>query len=218
MRPPGQPGLAVDGLSFRYRSHAEALVDELTWTFEPATMTAITGSSGSGKSTLLFLLGLLLRPQRGEISWQGSSLDRLSDAQRSRFRAATVGFVFQDACLNPARTVEDNVCEVALYAGMSHRSARARSQELLAQFGVGLRSDHRPGEISGGQAQRVALCRALLSDPALVLADEPTGNLDAEAEGVVISALEAKARSGGVVIIATHSARVVAACDLRLDL
>ncbi len=211
-------GLEVEGLSFGYRGREEMLFDELSWSFDRGSVTAVTGPSGRGKSTMLFLLGLLLRPQAGTISWQGRQMETLTDLERSRFRAMTVGFVFQDASLDSTRSVRDNVCEVALYLGIPRSWALERAETLLTAFGVGLRSSHRPGEISGGQAQRVALCRALFNDPPLVLADEPTGNLDSDATDLVLAGLRGAADRGATVVVSTHDPVVLRRCDAQLVL
>ena len=211
-------GLAVEELSFGYRGRTGLLFDGLSCSFSPGSLTAITGPSGRGKSTMLFILGLLLRPQSGTICWGGRRVDRLTDFERSRFRAMTVGFVFQDAALDPTRSVRDNVCEVALYLGVPRAVAVRRAEALLTGFGVGLRSGHRPGEISGGQAQRVALCRALFNRPPLVLADEPTGNLDSEATDLVLAGLRGAADEGATVVVSTHSPVVLERCDAHLVL
>ncbi len=184
-----------------------------TETFPPGRISALTGPSGAGKSTLLYLLALLQRPTSGLVLWDGVPAQSLGDTERSRIRATRVGFVFQDALLDPARTVLDNVCEAALYGGMPRLAAVERARELMARFGVAHREEHRPGEISGGQAQRVALCRALLTNPEVVFADEPTGNLDQQSAGVVWGALRAHADSGATVIVSTHDPALVAASD-----
>lgn len=176
----------------------------LSIAFPRGDVTVITGPSGCGKSTLLYLLGLMLTPTAGRIRWDGSEVSALSDAERSRLRAEQVGFVFQDALLDPSRTILDNVTEGGLYAGMRREASRERALRLLERFGVEQRADHRPGEISGGQAQRVALCRALLKDPRLILADEPSGNLDEASADVVWGALFAAATAGATVVVATH--------------
>ena len=211
-------GLRVEGLSFGYRATEEMLFEDLSWSFHSGSVTAVTGPSGRGKSTMLFILGLLLHPLAGTISWRGMRVDRFSDLERSRFRAMTVGFVFQDAALDSTRSVRDNVCEVALYLGIPRRRAIQRADDLLASFGVGLRSSHRPGEISGGQAQRVALCRALFNEPSLVLADEPTGNLDSEATDLVLAGLRGAAEGGATVVVSTHDSAVLRRCDAQLVL
>lgn len=200
-------------LTFSYRRGATPVLDGVDAVLEPGAVTALTGPSGSGKSTLLYVVALLLRPRGGSLLWDGRAVDGLPDAERSRLRAAHSGFVFQDAMLDPARTVLDNVCESALFAGSDLRSARRRARGLLEELGVDHRADHRPGEISGGQAQRVALCRALLEDPQVIFADEPTGNLDHESAEVVWQTLVARARQGAVVALATHDRGLVARSD-----
>ncbi|MCL2317393.1 MAG: ATP-binding cassette domain-containing protein [Actinomycetia bacterium] len=213
----GATGLTAQGLSFVYPGGVVG-VRSFAGRFPPGSLSAITGVSGSGKSTLLYLLGLLQRPSAGDVFLDGHPTTRLADARRAWLRAHLFGFVFQDAALDPSRTVMDNVIETALYRNAPRREAVRRAHDLLAQFGVGLRADHLPGQVSGGQAQRVALCRALLGDPRFILADEPTGNLDADSRDVVIGALRERAESGVCVVIATHDDRVAAACDSHVDL
>lgn len=180
-------------------------------------MTAVTGRSGRGKSTLLYLLGLMLTPTAGTVSIRGHAVSGLRDRARSQIRAQHIGFVFQDAALDPSRTLLDNVAEGALYAGIARDTARRQATVLLTDVGVAHRIDHRPGEISGGQAQRVALCRALIKNPDVLLADEPTGNLDPETASVIWSILRARADDGATVIIATHDPDALPAAQ-RLEL
>jgi ABC-type lipoprotein export system ATPase subunit len=211
--------ITLESLSFGYRRD-EPIIEGLDHSFSPGTVSGVTGASGRGKSTLLYLIGLLLTPWQGQIAI-GDELQasQLADSDRSRLRAERIGFVFQDAVLDPSRSVLDNVTEGALYAGLARRAARKRALELLDRFGVPLRADHKPGEISGGQAQRVALCRALLNNPNVILADEPTGNLDPSSASVVIDALRAAAHSdGATVVIASHDPHVLSACDEILKL
>ncbi|WP_010149346.1 ABC transporter ATP-binding protein [Serinicoccus profundi] len=220
--------LAVKDLSFAYRRGAEELFSGLCHTFTPGAVTAVTGPSGRGKSTLLYVLGLMLTPTQGQVMLAGDPVSSAADATRARVRARRIGFVFQDASLDPTRTVIDSVIEPALYAGWSLRQARARGVELLEQMGVGARAEHRPGEISGGQAQRVAVCRALVTDPSVVLADEPTGNLDRDNALGVLAALSAVAAGAGqegrgdgiprTVVIATHDPFVLEHADEVLAL
>ncbi len=205
--------VVIEGLSFGYRRSEPILVD-LSFEFPTGTVTAVTGPSGKGKSTLLYLVGLLLSPWEGSIRIDEVETVGMPDRARSRLRGERIGFVFQDAALDATRTVVDNVVEGSVYTGMSRRAAVRRARELMDRFGVGLRADHRPGEVSGGQAQRVALCRALLVDPDVILADEPTGNLDVGTAQVVIDALREAAHSEAkTVIVATHDPDVMAACD-----
>ncbi len=210
--------LSVEGLGFSYATGSEELFDRLTHTFAPGKVTAVTGPSGRGKSTLLYVLGLMLRPTRGKVSLSGRSISDLPDADRAWLRARSLGFVFQDAALDPTRPVIDSVVEPALYAGWRRREARDRARELLDAVGVSFRADHRPGEISGGQAQRVAVARALVNDPAVILADEPTGNLDRDNAGAVLDVLCGATAEHRSVIIVTHDPYVVSRSDEQLTL
>lgn len=205
-------------LTFAYRSGVAPVIDDLTLDLPTGAVTTLTGPSGSGKSTLLYLLALMIRPTDGEVTWEGRPASRLPDAARSRLRASQVGFIFQDALLDPSRTVVANVCDSGLFAGMPHDVANDRARELLERFGVEHRADHRPGEISGGQAQRVAICRALLTDPRVVFADEPTGNLDDESADVVWRALAGHAERGNTVILATHDRALAERSDWEIRL
>ncbi len=196
----------------------EPLLRDWSAEFSRGQTTAITAPSGAGKSTLLYVLGLMLTPLAGRIEIDGAAASVLPDVERSRCRALRYGFVFQDAVLDPTRTVLDNVLESSLYRGDDPRTRRDHAHTLLERFGVSLREDARPGEVSGGQAQRIALCRALLNEPDIVLADEPTGNLDAESAAVVASALHEHATHGATVIIATHDAALAHDCDRVIQL
>lgn len=211
---------AVEGrdLTFAYGRRAQPILESWSGKFAWGEMVALTGASGRGKSTLLYLLGLMTRPTSGEVLVGGAPTTRLKDAERARLRAASFGFVFQDAALDPSRSVLDNVCESALYRGVSRNQARAQARELLAKFGVDHRCENRPGQVSGGQAQRIALSRALLSSPRLILADEPTGNLDRVTASVVMSAFREAVGSGATAVIATHDPEVVAQCDRSIHL
>lgn len=209
--------LEARGLSYGYLA-GQNIVSGWDAQFPSGSTTAITGPSGKGKSTLLYLLGLMLRPTDGEVIVAGTALSRERDAVRARLRAERFGFVFQDAALDATRTVLDNVTEVALYRGATRRSVEPAARELLDRFGVGVPPNRKPGQVSGGQAQRIALCRALLGDPRILLADEPTGNLDPATTGVVVDALKDHAAAGATVIVVTHSPEVAAACDQEIRL
>ncbi|MHA6694909.1 ABC transporter ATP-binding protein [Homoserinimonas sp. A520] len=209
--------LEARGITFGYGHSAEILTG---WdaTFSAGEVVAITGPSGRGKSTLLYLLGLMLKPGAGHVLVDGADAAGLADARRARMRASRFGFVFQDAALDATRTVLDNVIETALYRGEPREPAKRRALELMSQFGVDLRANHKPGQVSGGQAQRIALCRALLNDPRILLADEPTGNLDPDSATIVVDAMRAQAHGGGTVVVATHDPALVARCDRVITL
>lgn len=210
--------IAAEDLTFEY-APSRPIVTELTTRFAPGTITALVGRSGSGKSTLLYLLGMMLTPTGGRIAIEGTDTAGLPDWRRAELRAQLMGFVFQDAALlDPARSVLDNVTEGALYSGRNAHLMRARALELLEAFEVTVDPRRRPGQISGGQAQRVALCRAFVLDPRIVLADEPTGNLDADTAHTVWQALIERARDGAVVVVATHDRTRVATCDAVVDI
>lgn len=211
--------LGVSDLGFRYRRGGEELYGGLTHDFGAGRVTALTGPSGRGKSTLLYLLGLLLTPSSGQVSIEGANASALGDAARSRLRARSIGFVFQDSELDPQRSVLDSVLEPTRYAGSTPRANRARAEQLLRDFGLHHRAHHRPGQVSGGQAQRLAICRALVNDPAIVLADEPTGNLDRGNADLVLDALVDVAHARGhTVVIATHDPHVLTRVDEVVEL
>lgn len=209
------PRLEARDIVFKYVPSTRVL-DGWSAEFPAGSMTALTGPSGRGKSTLLYLLGLMLHPTSGEILIDGESVAKMRDAQRARLRAELFGFVFQDAALDQTRTVIDNVSETALYRGGARRDVRYQALELLDRFGVNVPPHRKPGQVSGGQAQRIALCRALLNSPAVLLADEPTGNLDQATSALVVDAMRDHARTGAAVIVVTHSPEVAGACDAEI--
>lgn len=180
---------------------------------------AIVGESGVGKSTLLHVLGGLERPTEGQIRIGDVDLGGRNDRDLARFRNQVVGFVFQFHHLMPDFTAMENVMMPALIGGEKPESARERSAELLERVGLKERLDHRPGELSGGEQQRVAVARALVQRPAVVLADEPTGNLDPDTAGEVEHLLVEMNREAGVTcVVVTHSERLAHAMDRRLRL
>jgi len=201
--------LEVRNLSFGYDADLPLFAD---WThrFAPGAITAIFGPSGRGKSTLLYLLGLMLRPTAGEIVIRSAPTGGMSDRELADLRATELGFVFQDAALDPTRSVMDNVLEGCLYRRQSPSAWRPAAQKWLDSLGVELDPSRKPGKVSGGQAQRIALCRALLHQPHIVLADEPTGNLDDATAALVMDVLEDAARNGATVVVVTHDSRVAA--------
>jgi ABC-type lipoprotein export system ATPase subunit len=205
-------------ISFGYDPAVPPILSGWSATFGAGEVVAITGPSGRGKSTLLYLLGLMLKPRTGEVLLAGRSVADLRDGERAHLRANYFGFVFQDAALDPTRTVVDNVVETALYRSENRDGAVARARYLMEQFGVLLRADAKPGQVSGGQAQRIALCRALLGNPRVLLADEPTGNLDPASAAVVVEAFHRQAATGAAVVLVTHDPTLVQQCDRSIAL
>jgi putative ABC transport system ATP-binding protein len=174
---------------------------------------AVMGPSGCGKSTLLHLLGGLERPSAGEVWVAGRRIDQLSEKALARLRRHAIGFVFQAFHLMDELTAAENVELPALLAGRSPRTARARAVELLEQVGLTDRAEHLPSALSGGQRQRVAIARALSNEPLVVLADEPTGNLDSAATLDVLRLLDSLRAAGQTLLIVTHDARIAATAD-----
>jgi len=177
---------------------------------------AIVGVSGSGKSTLLHILGALDRPDKGRVCFKGSDLARQSGRQLNRFRNRTVGFVFQFYHLLDELNVLENVL-LPTMAGKSvvgwlvcRRAAKKRARELLAQFGMAERARHKPYQLSGGERQRVAIARALMNEPEVLLADEPTGNLDWQTGNGILKVLERLNRAGQSIVMVTHDERIAA--------
>lgn len=178
---------------------------------------ALVGPSGSGKSTLLQLAGLLERPDEGEVSIDGRACGGLGDAERTRLRREALGFVYQQHHLLPEFSAVENVIVPQMIAGVSRVAAKARAAELLGRLGLGERLDHRPGQLSGGEQQRVAICRALANAPRLLLADEPTGNLDPETSEAVFAELLGLVRDEGLAaLIATHNPELAGRMDRRV--
>ncbi|HIJ37510.1 MAG TPA: ABC transporter ATP-binding protein [Rhodospirillaceae bacterium] len=180
---------------------------------------ALVGPSGSGKSTLLQIAGLLEQPDDGEVYIGGVPSARLSDERRTGLRRRQLGFVYQYHHLLPEFSALENVVLPQMIAGISRDKAVSRGQELLERLGLAKRADHRPGQLSGGEQQRVALARALANEPCLLLADEPTGNLDPHtAEGVFAELLRLAKESGLAALVATHNPDLAARMDRRVTL
>ncbi len=180
---------------------------------------ALTAPSGAGKTTLLQIAGLLDRPDAGEVLLRGQSVGGLDDRPRSRIRAENLGFVFQFHHLLPEFTALENVVLPQIIRGVARRAARTRAAELLAEMGLAERSGHRPSQLSGGEQQRVAVARALANAPGLILADEPTGNLDATTAAAVTRRLLTLAHNtGAAMLIATHNPVLAAMMDRRVTL
>ena len=180
---------------------------------------AITGESGTGKSTLLHVLGALDRPDAGSVTVDGQDVFSRDDEALSAFRNRAIGFVFQFHHLLPEFTAEENVMMPALIGGGRPATARDRARSLLSDVGLAARSHHRPGELSGGEKQRVAIARALMNEPGLILADEPTGNLDEKTADVLHDELIRLCREKGqTFVVVTHNREFAAMADRRLVL
>jgi putative ABC transport system ATP-binding protein len=207
--------LEARGLVKSYRAPAGDAIralDGVDIVVPAGRLAVVLGASGSGKSTLLNVLGLLEDADGGDVRMGGERVSDLGRSAASRARGRYVGFVFQSFLLIPSLTALDNVLLADRYA-RRRGGARRRARELLAEFGVAERADHYPAQLSGGEQQRVAFCRAVLNDPPLLLADEPTGNLDDANGQVILEALRARARAGAAVVVVSHRADAVVGAD-----
>ncbi len=206
------PMIAARGLErhFRLVDGVVRAVDGVDIAIDAGEFVAVMGASGSGKSTLLYMLGAMDRATGGELSVAGARLDQLSDHARSEFRNATIGFVFQSFQLLPRLSLCRNVELPLVYAGVPARERRSRALNLLAAGGLMGREDRPPTEISGGQCQRAAIARALVNRPRLLLADEPTGNLDSRTGLEVMAVFQSLHRQGMTVVMVTHDENMAA--------
>lgn len=193
-------------------------LDGVSLDIEKGSFVAIVGRSGSGKSTLLNLLGCLDQPTSGRILLQGTDTKTLDDKAASRLRNRLVGFLFQSFNLIPQMTVLENVETALVYSSQPESVWRERSERLLDRLGILDRSSHRPAELSGGEAQRAALARALVTEPEILLADEPTGNLDSRTGEEVLSLLEDLVSEGRTLVLVTHDSSVAERADRVVEL
>lgn len=179
-------------------------LNHLTVSFEKGKFTSIVGPSGSGKSTLMNVLGCLDRPTSGEYILEGKNIARYTDDELAHTRNARIGFVFQSFNLLSCLSAVDNVALPLIYAGVDLKERTERAEKALTEVGLGARLYHKPNEMSGGQRQRVAIARALINDPAIIMADEPTGNLDTKSTLEIIDIFEKLNHMGKTVIMVTH--------------
>lgn len=210
--------LRLVGVSKRYRmgkTTVTALADA-SFTIHQGDFMAILGPSGSGKSTLMHLLGFLDSPTEGEILFEGRPVSVLTESARARVRADKIGFVFQSFNLLPRLTVRANVHLPLTYHPFPPHDAAERVECALARVGMTARAHHRPGELSGGQRQRVAIARALVNEPRILLADEPTGNLDSHTAASILDLFKELNAQGRTIVLVTHSAEIAAHFPRRL--
>ena len=210
------PALELRHVSRIYRQGEKRLdiFDNLGLTLPVGEIAALVGPSGSGKSSLLHIAGLLEKPTSGEVWIAGRECTSLDDLARTRVRRLGIGFVYQFHHLLPEFSAEENVILPQLIAGESRKAATARARELLDQLGLSARLKHRPAELSGGEQQRVAIARALANNPSIILADEPTGNLDLKTGQEIINMLKSLSTDRGVTVItATHDHKMLSISD-----
>jgi putative ABC transport system ATP-binding protein len=212
------PVIALAGVHKRYAAggqdvHALRGVD---LEIAQGEFVAVMGPSGSGKTTLLEILGCLSRPSAGSYHLQGSALDALGEEELARLRGRTIGFIFQAFNLLPRLTLAENVELPLLYQRVPRAERRERADEALARVGLAQRASHRPARVSGGERQRAAIARALVTRPTLLLGDEPTGNLDSETGREILDLLGAIHAGGGTVVVVTHDASIAERAARRL--
>ena len=217
----GEPALRLRGVQRVYRQGENeiAVLRGADLDLRPGEIAALVAPSGAGKSTLLHVAGLLEKPDSGAVLIGGRETLSLNDAERTRMRREEIGFVYQFHHLLPEFTAVENVVMPQIIRGLRRKEARARAGELLSFLGLGERLSHRPGKLSGGEQQRVAIARAVANAPRLLLADEPTGNLDPETSGHVFQTLIALVRASGLAaLVATHNLDLASRMDRRLTL
>ena len=191
---------------------------DVSMTVETGEFVAILGPSGSGKTTMMSIIGCLDRPTSGSYQLDGTTVGALDDDRLAAIRSRTIGFVFQQYNLLPRTSAIDNVATPLLYQGVGRRERQARARAALERLGLGDRLGHEPAELSGGEQQRVAVARAIVTNPALVLADEPTGNLDTHTGREVIDVLRGLHADGRTIVLITHDAGVAAAAERQVHL
>lgn len=216
-----EPAIFLNAIERRYRQGQATLeilksVELAVW---PGESVALVAPSGSGKSTLLHIAGLLEHPDKGEVFIDGAATSKLPDAERTRVRRNEIGFIYQFHHLLPEFTAIENVMMPQMIRGLGRREAKARSAEILDYLGLKERLTHRPAELSGGEQQRVAIARAVANAPRILLADEPTGNLDVRTSDYVFKALMQLVHASGLAaIIATHNLELAARMDRRVTI
>ena len=195
------------------------VLKDICFQADAAEVVSIVGASGAGKSTLLHILGTLSKPDSGRVTIDGTNVLALSDKELARFRNTRIGFVFQAHHLLPEFTALENIMIPALIAGKSRKKASSEAMELLEQLGLGERTNHKPSELSGGEQQRVAIARALVNRPAVLFADEPSGNLDSKNKGELHRLFfDLRDKYGITIVIVTHDKELAAISDRTLEM
>jgi putative ABC transport system ATP-binding protein len=212
--------LELRNVSKIYHTGGEEIraLDDVSLDLQNGEFISIIGPSGSGKSTLMHILGCLDSPSRGEVRLDGVDISRASAGQLAKVRNRTIGFVFQSFNLLPKLNVLQNVELPMVYAGMGGRQRRERAMESLRQVDLAHRVKNRPNQLSGGQQQRVAIARALVNDPKIILADEPTGNLDTHTGELILNLFRDLSRQGRTVILVTHNPEIAAVTPRRIEI
>jgi putative ABC transport system ATP-binding protein len=216
-----KPVIELHNIGKNYHMGADNIVQALdcvSLTVNEGDFIAILGSSGSGKSTLLNLLGCLDRPTCGHYNLAGRDVSNMNDDELSAIRLRYLGFIFQSFNLLPQLSVLRNIALPLYYLGWHFDESQERARELAGLVGLGSRTDHRPGELSGGQRQRVAIARALANDPTVILADEPTGNLDSKTGSEIMDILKDLHKKGKTIIMVTHENSIAAYANLHLHM
>ncbi|WP_412049123.1 ABC transporter ATP-binding protein [Hoeflea sp. Naph1] len=207
------------GRHFVQGTNQISILDGANFTLQPGETVALVAPSGTGKSTLLHLAGLLERPDEGDVIIDGEACGQLSDDRRTAIRRSEIGFVYQFHHLLPEFTALENIMMPQLISGLPKADAKERAAQLLDYMRIGHRGEHLPSELSGGEQQRVAIARAVANAPLILMADEPTGNLDPETAGYVFEALDALVRQSGLsAVIATHNHDLASLLDRRVTL